>query len=128
MYNSKEKLSEKRNQSVGNITKKESNGKIEINNNKQCMQKNPGGKIKLKCCFSGCKHNNTTLLMKCAQERISDKKNINKETLMQAKKSYYCKKLLQGPNLQRYRVKKDIKKDYRICENHSTEEIKKILQ
>ena len=29
-------------------------------NQKYAIKKRPGGKIKLKCCYAGCEHNNTT--------------------------------------------------------------------
>ena len=74
------------------------------------VQKNPGGKINLRCFFAGCKRNNTTLSMKCVQAQISNNKKISEEDTTQTKKSYYQKKLISVTTLEQCGVKKGFKK------------------
>lgn len=89
-------------------------------------QKNPGGKIKQRCCFFGCDNNNNNATLQRITPLIREDKKPSERSKIDAKKSYYRKSLQRRTTLERCGVR-DAGKEYRVCHMHEKETIEESI-
>ena len=66
--------------------------------------------------------------MKFVQLRVSEENKPNENRSIALKESYYRKLLLREIFLTKCGIKKDVKKDYCLCDNHKMKEIEKYIK
>ena len=91
-------------------------------------KKYKSGKIKLRCCFTGCGRNNTTSKITRVQPKVDEAKSPAENLDIWRKETFYRKTLHRKITLDICGIKEDNRNEYRVCENHTTEKIKEKVE